>query len=421
MKRTTTLICLLLALIMPLNLVGCTKTQAADLMDGITPKKVTEKETDSEFIAQQLDLYFDLFKAIAAEDKANDETDSLLVSPMSIVLALAMTANGADGQTKSEMQSLLGGEKTIEELNEYLYSYVNNLPSDKKSKLELANSIWFRDDADKLIVEKEFLQKNADYYSASAYKSPFDENTVNDINNWVKKHTDGMIDEIIESIDPLAIMYLINAVTFDAEWLVPYEKMDVSTGRFTDYYGETSNAEMMCSTENRYIHDDQTTGFIKNYSGSNYSFVALLPSEGIDVYDYINNLDGEKFSSLMNSKEQDSVFATMPKFSYDYDITMNDVLKSLGMPSAFSPYEADFSKLGTSPLGNIYINNVLHKTFISVDELGTRAGAATAVELRAEGAMMTEKTVCLDRPFVYAIVDNATSLPIFIGAVTELD
>jgi len=421
MKRITTLICLLLAFIMPFNLVGCTKVQAADLMDGITPKKVTERNIDSEFITRQLDLYFDLFKAVAAEDRSNDETDSLLVSPLSIILALSMTANGADGKTKQEMEVLLGGEKTIEELNEYLYSYASNLPSDKKSKLELANSIWFRDDSDKLTVEKEFLQKNADYYSAAAYKSPFDQSTVNDINNWVKKHTDGMIDEIIEDIDPLAIMYIINAVAFDAEWLVPYEKEDVTTGRFTDYDGETSNAEVMCSTESQYIHDDQTTGFIKNYSGSNYSFVALLPSEGIDVYDYIKNLDGEKFSSLMNSMEQESVSAIMPKFSYDYDITMNDVLKSLGMPSAFSSSEADFSKLGTSPLGNIYINNVLHKTFISVDELGTRAGAVTMVEMRAEGAIMTEKTVCLDRPFVYAIVDNATSLPIFIGAVTELD
>ena len=419
MKKIT-LICVLLALVIPFNLVGCTKIRAADLMSGITPQNITARDADEGFLAQQTDLYLKLFKAVSAEEKSNGETDSLLVSPLSIILALSMTANGADGQTKSEMQSLLGGDIAIDELNEYLCSYVKNLSSEEKCRLSIANSIWFRDDADKLTVEKDFLQKNADYYSAAAYRSPFDGTTVKDINNWVKKNTDGMIDEIVESIDPLAMMYIINAVAFDAEWRVPYEKGDVSTGRFTDHVGETNNAEMMFSSEHRYIHDDQTTGFIKDYKGGKYSFVALLPSEGIDIYDYINNLDGEKFSALINSEEAIAVSAGIPKFSYDYDVEMDGILYDLGMPSAFTPAGADFSKLGTSPLGNIYISRVLHKTFISVDELGTRAGAVTSVELRAEGAMAAEKSVILDRPFVYAIMDNSTSLPIFIGAVTEI-
>lgn len=421
MMKPITLICLLLALVMPLNLTGCTKIQAADLMDGITPEKVTEKAVDIDFISQQSNLYFDIFKASAAENQADGKTDSLLVSPLSIILALSMTANGADGQTKSEMEALLGGEKTIDELNEYLYSYVKSLPSGDKYKLEIANSIWFRDDEDRLTVEKEFLQKNANYYSADAYKSPFDDQTLKDINNWVKNNTDGMIDKILDEISEDAVMYLINAITFDAEWKKPYEKSDIHNGMFTAYNGEKQDVKMMTSGESTYIHDDQTTGFIKNYKDSKYSFAALLPSEGIDIYDYIKNLDGDKFISLIQNAEHSYITAIMPKFSYDYDISMNDILHDLGMPTAFDGGAADFSKLGSSSRGNIFISDVLHKTFISVDELGTRAGAATSVEMRAEGAMEETQRVVLDRPFVYAIVDNETSLPIFIGAVTEID
>ncbi len=417
--KPITLICLLLALVMPLNLVGCTKVQAADLMEGITPENVTEKAADSDFISQQAKLYLELFKASAAESKANGETESLLVSPLSVILALAMTANGADGQTKQEMEALLGGEKTIGELNEYLHSYVKNLPSEEKYKLEIANSIWFRDDENRLTVEKEFLQKNADYYSADAYKAPFDRQTLKDINNWVKNNTDGMIDKILDEIDEYAVMYLINAVTFDAEWQKTYEKNDIQNGTFTAYNGEKQKVKMMTSGESTYIHDDQTTGFIKNYEGGKYSFAAFLPNEGIDIYDYIKNLDGDKFISLIQNAEHSYLSASLPKFSYDYDISLCDILKDLGMPTAFDGNAADFTKLGSSSRGNIFIGDVRHKTFISVDELGTRAGAATIVEMR-DGAMAETKRVVLDRPFVYAIVDNATSLPIFIGAVTEI-
>ena len=137
-----------------------------------------------------------------------------------------MTANGAANETLSQMEEVLGKDIPLEELNEYLYYYVNNLPSEEKSKLNIANSIWFRDDEDRLTVEKDFLQKNADYYNAAIYKSPFDDQTLQDINYWVKTNTDGMIDKILEKIDDDSIMYLINAIVFDAEWKI-YNKSDI--------------------------------------------------------------------------------------------------------------------------------------------------------------------------------------------------
>ncbi|MDD3074009.1 MAG: serpin family protein [Eubacteriales bacterium] len=405
---------LLLLAAITVNLSACVPSvQAADLMTGISGKSVQEKDADAKFIGNTADFSLALFK------KASSEEKNSLISPLSVLLALAMTANGADTQTLSEMEAVLGGDIGLDALNEYLYSYVTNLPKDKKARVDIANSIWFQEDEDQLLVEKDFLQKNADYYNAAAYKSPFDGQTLRDINNWVKENTDGMIDKILDQISPAAVMYLINAVVFDAQWDTVYKKNNIHQGEFTNLDGTKQTAEFMHSEESIYLDDGRATGFIKPYADNKYSFVALLPNEGITVGDYIQGLTGEGFLQTIDGAVNTAVSAALPKFSYDYTIQMNAALLSLGMPTAFSPETADFSKLGKSARGNIYIGEVLHKTFIQVDELGTKAGAVTKVEMKC-GSVMEAKVVRLDRPFVYAIIDNASKLPVFIGAVMEI-
>lgn len=410
----TSILCSFLIGAIFINITGCAlKVQASDLMEGVNANTVIGKASDDRFIKSSADFAVKLFKETIAEDKSS------LISPLSVMLALAMTANGADTKTKKEMETLLGGDTKLEKLNEYLYTYVKNLPSDKKYKLEIANSIWFRNDENRLTVEKDFLQKNADYYGANAYKSPFDAQTLKDINNWVEDKTDGMIDKIIDEINPDAVMYLINAIVFDAEWQNVYKKNDIYTGTFTAYDGTKRSVEMMISEESKYIDDGKATGFIKDYKDGKYSFVALLPNEDISINDYIASLSGEGLIKAIKNSEDAYVEAQLPKFSYDYTVSMNDALKTLGMPTAFNTGTADFSKLGKSARGNIYIGEVLHKTFISVDELGTKAGAVTKVEMRDESARLGY-TVKLDRPFVYMIIDNETKLPIFIGTVMDI-
>ncbi len=189
--------------------------EATDLMRGIRPNRVTGKAPDDVFVTAQTDFALRLFQACSRQTSAQNT----LVSPLSVMLALAMTANGADGQTKAEMESVLG--MPIEELNAHLYSYVNQLPSSRHTKIAIANSIWYKDDPS-LHVRKEFLQTNADYYGADAYQGPFDDSTLQDINNWTKENTNGMIDKAIDSIDSTAVMYLINALVFNARWQWPY-------------------------------------------------------------------------------------------------------------------------------------------------------------------------------------------------------
>lgn len=395
------------------GLVSCAaKVQAEDLMKGISSNTVTGKDSDSDFISNAADFSVKLFKSSIKEN------ENSLVSPLSVMLALAMTTNGAANQTLEQMRKALAGDIPLDDLNNYLYTYVKNLPSEKDSKLNIANSIWFRDDASRLTVEKDFLQKNADYYNAAAYKSAFDNQTLLDINAWVKTKTDGLIDKILEEISDDAVMYLINALVFDAKWEKVYSVENVKKGDFTVLDGTKKSVDMMNSEENIYLEDENTVGFLKPYKNNKYSFAALLPDTAVSITDYVSSLTGEKFHKLVSESQTALVSASLPKFSYAFTVKMNEPLKGMGMTDAFSGTSADFSKLGKSTRGNLFIGEVIHKTFISVDELGTKAGAVTKVEIVDE-SIPDYKYVILNRPFVYAIIDNETRLPVFIGTVLD--
>lgn len=368
-----------------------------------------------EFVDDQLSFAVGLFKKSAAH-REND--GNLLISPTSVMIALAMTANGADQQTLEDMERVLGG-LPIDSLNTYLGNYMQNLPSSEKYKLSIANSVWLRD-TPSLRVNDSFLEKNRTYYGARVEKAAFDLKTVDDINLWVDQNTDGMIKKLLEGeIDPSVMMYLINAICFDAKWEEQYMEWNVIEREFTAINGEKQQAQMMWSEEHYYIDDGDAVGFIKNYEGG-YRFVTLLPNEDMTVYEYIEGLDAKKLANAVNNAQRASVNAGLPKFSYEYSAEMRPILTDMGMGSAFAGGNADFSKMAECDEGPIEISRVLHKTFIELTEYGTRAAAVTSVEMVCGSAPSEVKEVVLDRPFVYMIVDN-NNLPIFIGAVTSVN
>ena len=418
MKKTRislVIISLLLVCAMAVNLTGCTmKVQAKDLMEGVTPNNVNALDDLSSQNPDVTDFAIRLFKA------SNENGKNTLISPLSVMCALAMTANGAEEETLAQMEEVLG--MTTEELNLYLYSYMKNLPQGDKYKLSLANSIWFTED-ERFTVKQDFLQTNADYYGADIYKAPFDKQTLKDINNWVKQNTDGMIPEILDQIPPEAIMYLANALAFEAEWSEIYEKHQVKDGEFTKEDGTKQDVKFMYGSEGTYFEDEKATGFMKRYKGGKYAFVAMLPNEGVSVSEYIASLDGESLNALLANPQYATVHTSIPKFETEYKVEMSDILQSMGMTEAFDMYNADFEGLGTSTSGNIYISRVLHKTFISVGEKGTKAGAATIVEMKdGAAAEPTEpKEVYLDRPFVYMLVDCENNIPFFIGTMMDVN
>ncbi len=414
MKRLLlSVVCLILVLSLIFNLSACTavlpKAQAADLMENITAQSVKEKAPDNLFRTAYCTFTANLLKESVSREKCT------LVSPLSVMLALAMTANGANTQTLAEMENALGGVE-INALNEYLYTYQNSLPSSEKVKFSIANSIWFRQDFAK--VNPDFLQTNADYYGAAAYKEPFDDSTVKRINKWVDNGTDGMIDKIIDSINPNTIIYLINCLAFDGEWEKTYEKSDVFNHVFTDVKSRRQNVDFLHSDEQVYLSCDGAKGFMKYYKGGDYAFAALLPDEDVSIYDFVENLSGEKLINILDNGSNETVYTAMPKFEFDFDIELTDTLKEMGMVSAFDAESADFSKMAKN---DCFISTVIHKTYICVDEHGTKAGAITLVGVDEKSAEVVAKEVILNRPFVCAIIDTENRLPIFIGVVTTME
>lgn len=399
---------------MAVSFSGCAKeAKAVDLMDGVKGKRVEKIHDLTEGSVQVTDFAVRLLQANMGSEA------NTLISPLSVLCALAMTANGAGGETLSQMEAVLG--MSIEDLNSYIYSYVKDLPQGDAYKLSLANSIWFQDDPS-LSVKPEFLQTNADYYGADMFKVPFNQATLRDINTWVKEHTDEMIPKILDRIPEDSIMYLINALAFDAQWQSNYEKYQVQEGVFTLGDGTEKKTDFMYSEERLYLEDGYATGFIKYYKDRKYAFVALLPNQDVTTADYIATLSGAHLSELLANPANVSVYTSIPKFESEYSVELSEALKGMGMLDAFDMSAADFSGLGTSEEGNIYIGRVLHKTFISVGEQGTKAGAVTAVDMACGSAMNPEepKTVYLDRPFVYMLIDCENNVPFFIGTMMDV-
>lgn len=388
------------------------KLSVNNLLDGMTPKTVSAQAADNSFINAAANFSLSLFNAACKEGNT-------LLSPLSVYIALSMLANGAAQNTLTEMEAVLGEGMTIAQLNEYLHSYINALSSQEKSKLNMANSIWFRNS--QITVKPDFLQTNKDYYNAASYSAPFNEQTLKDINNWVKNNTEGLIEKIIEEIEPEQLMFLINTVLFDAEWQNIYYDSDVRDGIFHAGDGTEKTIKFMNSTQTSYISDKSgAVGFIKPYSGYKYSFAAILPPKNKDVYSYAASLKGADFLALVGKTRQAVVHASLPKFSYECSFKLNHALEALGIRTAFSG-AADFTKLGNSPLGNIRISEVVQKTYIRVDEKGTKAGAATFVSVAPTSAGPTDAySVKLDRPFLYSIIDNSTKLPILIGICSSI-
>lgn len=381
--------------------------ETTDLMTGIKAASHETVKPDDAFKNAYDNFSVELLK------KCFDGKSNTLISPLSVSTALTMTANGANGQTKDEMENVLGSGISLDELNKYLSSFNDSLTSGEDFRLENANSIWLVKD-NNFNVRNEFLQTNADFYHAEIYKRAYNSEIVNDINNWVIEHTDGMIDKLLDNGDALSNIALINATAFNAVWETYYFDNFVEDGTFTDANGNEKSVTMLASEESEYINGGNCTGFIKKYKGGKYGFAAILPDSNVSVDEFVGSLTGEKLFKMLQNTETANVVANIPKFEYEYSADLNEMLKTLGMPTAFSD-SADFSGISSDKL---LISDVLHKTKISVTEEGTRAVAATGVVMSA--APDGDKQVILNRPFMYMIIDNETMLPLFAGVYTGI-
>lgn len=406
MKSRITAIILVLTLTLSLALSGCGESNVRNLSDGYSRTSIIETSNISESTKDYTDFAARLLKG------SFDGKENTLVSPLSVVLSLAMLSEGADGETLEEIEKLFG--MSAEEIRAFAYSYM--YPKAEDDKLSTANSLWINK-AKNVKVNDDFLQNNAEFHKAEIFEAEFNGKTIEEINDWVRENTDGMIDEIIDQLNDRAVMCLVNALAFDAKWENVYNDYQVEKGDFVAENGTVQKAEYLHGTEYSYLEDENSTGFVKYYEGREYAFVALLPKEGMTMEDFVKTLSGDKIKALLSNVEEITVHTKMPKFEYETDLSLKDALKNMSMEKAFDMENADFSKLGEVSDGNIYIGDVLHSTKISVTENGTKAGAATAEIVHGTGAITEYKEVNLDRPFVYMIVDAENNLPVFVGNV----
>lgn len=404
--KNKSIISIISAAVLLVSIGSChTNHKAAELTQDITAQSPRLKSIDNRFLYMQDEFSYKLFKSTYEEGK------NTLVSPLSAAAALAAAANGAQGETLDELLALWENGLSLNELNGYLGTYIKSL---SENELKSANSIWIRD-IEGFNVNNKFLQTNTDFYGAQIFKSAFDDSIVNEINNWIKDKSGGKIDKMLDKTDEHSMIYLINALFFEANWSKPYQKTDTYADTFISYDGKEQNAQMMSSTEDIYINDGNATGFIKMYEGEKYGFAAILPNKEISVKEYL-----EKFSpSTLFMTRKAKVKAAMPKFDISFNTDLRNALAKLGVEKAFNPGSADFSQI--YDCNQFYISRILHNTGINVDETGTKAGAATVIEDKCYSANDTYETVILNRPFIYMIVDSTSKLPVFIGTVESLN
>lgn len=431
-KRLTSI---MLAASMMLSMAGCGKKTKnvesanygkGDLISSVEVDPADPVQLDDKFLSSNYEFAMNIFKACAADDIKNGK--NIMISPVSIQTALGMTANGANGSTLTCMEDVICPGLDINSLNCYLNTFNNKLTTSNGDdiKFSVANSIWIRDEDERISVNDEFLKQDKKYYNASAFLENFDDATKDKINGWVNENTNGMIKDVISDIPDAVVMYLINTIAFEADWDENYEESQVHENQiFTNAFGLEENATMLYSLEHFYCETENAKAVVKNYKGGQYSFVGILPNEDISLEDYVASLSGDEYRKLMESRtSQYDVITRIPEFSYDWDADIAEVLESLGMRDALHE-DADFHNMATTESGYLYIQNVIHKTHIEVDRDGTKASAATVVVMTdcetCEPVEVEMKEVILDRPFVYAIIDNETNIPIFVGVVNTMN
>ncbi len=425
MKRTLSL---LLACALGLGLLsGCAQASAAK---ELTAPKLSVTPSNSEEVNGALAGFgLELLKKSRdanGETAMNSDMDhmpfSTLVSPLSVALALSMTANGAAGNTLAQFQDVLGGGVDLVELNTACAQLMADYQGlGGSTKCAIANSLWVDPEGQ---IKDDFIGQCRGIFDAQVFSAQLSEpGIVKDLNSWVSQHTNKMIPEIIDQPFPEeTACLLVNALYLKNSWLSEFDPLSTHTMDFHHAGGPDSQVEYLrkFDTQLSYLQGKGAQGVVLPYDDGRLAFVAILPDlypDSPDFGQWLNNLEGNSLSQLINNRE-DAIFLSfaMPKFSAEWKGNLEDTLPLLGLEDAFVPGAADFSSLGDSPEG-YYISQVIHATKIEVNEKGTEAAAATVVAAESGAAAPPQEgiTLILDRPFLYGIVDLYTGVPLFLG------
>jgi serine protease inhibitor len=355
-----------------------------------------------------------LFKEIIKEEKDKN----VFISPLSVSMALGMTLNGANGSTQEAMQKTLEFDGLpIEEVNQCYKHLMETLTQlDPKVKFQIANSIWYRLG---LTPREEFVNQCQRYFNALVRGLNFNDPSATDtINGWVDENTNGKIKEIVDPpIDPLTVMFLINAIYFKGIWTYEFDENKTKDDWFFLPDGSIKPCKMMEQRSfYRYFENDTFQAVDLPYGDGSFSMIIFLPWWRTNIDSLIAEFDEEHLNNWMSCFSSDSVDIYIPKFKLEYELGLNDALKALGMGIAFDPDLADFAKMYSDR--QVWIDTVMHKTFVEVNEEGTEAAAVTVVVM-TEGPGPSGLVMRVNRPFVFVIRENKSQTILFIGKIVE--
>ena len=377
------------------------------------------KTVDERLHAATTKFAFKLYDQIIKKSTGTNR----FLSPASVMLALAMTYNGADGTTRQAMARALEIEDmSLDEVNRAFANLKSTLhPTDPKIQLKIANSLWIRNG---FVVKPAFIARNKDFYEAETVSLNFaDPAAADNINSWVNKNTEGKIKKIVDQISPDVFLFLINAIYFKGQWKVEFKKQNTKPDVFRLPGGERKEVPMMSQSESYFYYkgkDFQSVAL--PYGQGSVSMYVFLPDEQIDLNQFEQNLTAENWETWMKSFQFTPGDLMLPRFKVEWELTLNEVLKDLGMAEAFDPQRADFSQIAELNAGNkLYISEVKHKSWAEVNEEGTEAAAVTSVGIGLTSVRKPPEKFFMkvDRPFFFAIRDNQTGVVLFMGSLAN--
>ncbi len=392
---------LLIIILIVLTLVGCTPLEnSVDIMENKMPS-VKADTIEKEIVKANSKFAFDILHKLY-------EKDNVFISPTSISVALTMTYNGADNSTKAQMAKVLGFDGIDDNTVNASFAYLTKLLNREENgiNINLANSIWIRNGYP---ILESFKEVNKKYFAAMIKEMGFDkEDASKVINNWVKEKTNSLIDSIVdEKIDANTVMFLINAIYFKGEWEKEFDTKKTYESDF--YVNDVSigKVDMMSDKRNvLYFENDEIQVVSLPYKNKNVYMDIVLPKN----YMEFNEIDYDLYKKSIQNMNEKEVYINLPKFEVEYKKSLKDVLKELGMKDAFMS-KADFSKMCEN--SRLVVSDVKHKSYIDVNEKGTKAAAVTSVEVRDYS--MKVLSFIANKPFMYMIRDAKTDSILFMG------
>lgn len=405
-----------------LSVLGCSQVNSntgafaqSPLPESESPLQKKTVKPDTKIVAANNKFGFKLFSEVLQQDSSEK---NIFVSPSSVGIALAMTYNGASGSTQKAMAKTLELQGINLAAINSSYAALKKLLENPESnvKLTIANSLWANKD---VRFQADFIKKVQDFYQAKVTNLNFqDANTPNLINNWVKENTGGKIQQIVDKLEPNQVLFLINAIYFKGKWSNEFDKSQTTIAPFYLNADKQKQHPMMSQKgKYKYYENEQFQAVSLPYGkDGKVSFYIFLPKQNSNLKAFYQSLNAENWDKWMARFNQREGFISLPRFKTDYEITLNQALKALGMGEAFSN-QANFAKMGK----NFAISEVKHKTFVEVNEEGTEASAATSVGMVATSYRPPSEPfrLIVDRPFFSAIRDNQTGSILFMGSIVD--